>query len=68
MHDYYNKVKERKKELVRIIAKEDKKLNKRESKKLKVKQKMANEKKVFKDLRKAIEEGNIEEAVILLNK
>jgi len=68
MHDSYNKVKERKKEPVKIVAKEDKKLNEREGKKLNVKQKMVDEKKVFKDLRKAIEEGDIEEAVELLNK
>ena len=68
MNDSYNKPKfEKHREPVQI-AKEDKKLKFNDEIKINIKQKKVDEKKVFKDLRKAIEEGNIEEAVELLNK
>ena len=68
MHDSYNRPKfEKYREPVQIV-KEDKKLKFNDEIKINIKQKKVDEKKVFKDLRKAIEEGDIEEAVELLNK
>lgn len=73
MHDSYNKPtknhkEEIKKESVKVAVKEAKKLElKEKTKDPSVNRKKIDQKKVFKDLRKAIEEGDIEEAVELLN-